>query len=532
MRRALVAAILMFVLVPSLFSKGSREVEPTPVRAPLDRHDTFVVGIPAGGDEFFLDPVGANDAVSLMVLDGLFEGLFSLDPRTAEPVPAIAREFSVSPDGLTWTFTLDDDGRFSNGEVIDSSTFLESWFWLLDETAGRGSDSYLVSMLECIEGVRAYREGNANRSSVGIRAKGPFQLEITLGSAAPYLPALLATLPFSAIHETLRKQDKVIDPETMVSSGPYVVAKAGPDSILLEKHPWYRDYRQVPSDYVQFLVKEPLELVEGYREGSIHWSLAFIPRQLLHSFGDLHIAPEYSTGFFYFSARSGAYANERVRQALGMLVPWNEVRRQSGQVFPTDRLIPDHGGWDSGAEDTGSEEMAFKMLSEEGFPYGAGLPPLGMAVHRGSQVEQSARMIADIWSAKLGITVILDVVPLSMYSRFPSRSPYDFAFITWIGDIHDPFAFLHLWTSESGYNLGNLNDARYDSLVTRAMEIGDPQERVRLERLAEEHLLKNAVVFPVYHGITTNIVNSRLVKGWHDNTLNIHPLKYLEVIRP
>lgn len=529
MRRRLVVPTLMLVPMLILFSKGTREVEMPPAHPPLDPGKTFVIALPSGEDQLYLDPVGATDATSLLILDGLFEGLFAFDPENAKPVPAIAKEYAVTPDGLTWRFLLDERSRFSNGDVINASTFLDSWFWLLDEAAQREANTSLVSMMDCIEGVREYREGRASRSSVGIRAKGMFELEISLRTAAPYLPALLATTPFSAIHGSVRQAGKKIEGAAIISSGPFVVAEMESEGVLLAKHAWYRRYQDVPSDYIRFLFGSQRSIIEGYRNRSIHWSLAYIPRELLHSPQDLHISPEYSTGFYYFSARSGPYANMRVRQALAMLIPWDELRRESGQVFPTSRLIPDHGTWESALAPSDREEQALNILSEEGFPYGAGLPPLGMAVHRGSQVVESARMIADIWSSMLGITVILDVVPLGMYSRFPSSTPYDFAFITWIGDIHDPFAFLHLWTSESGYNLGNHQDPQFDKLVMRAMESSNERERELLAKVAEQHLLDSATVFPLYHGITTNIILSQSVRGWFDNILNIHPVKDLGI---
>lgn len=529
MRRWQVAVLVLLLSFPVVFAKGTRETEPMPVHPPLDPQQTFVIGLLAGGDPLFLDPVEATDATSLLVLDGLFEGLFSLDPQTAAPIPAIAREATVSDDGLLWTITLDGDARFSNGDPILASTFLDSWFWLLDRSATGNGNSYLVSMMECIEGVKAYREGNGTKADVGLKATAPLQLEISLRFAAPYLPALLATLPFSAIHQSLRNGKPLEETRSLISSGPYAVNSYSDSSVVLEKHPWYRDYASVPSDYLEFKMLDQRSIITSYLEGNIHWSLVYIPRELLRSRADLHIGPEYSTGFYYFSASSGPYANPQVKKALAKLIPWDELRRTSGQVFPTTRLIPNQANVSQEPDVSLAESEAFDILAEAGFPYGAGLPPLLMAVHRGSQLIGSAQKIADIWSTKLGITVILDVVPLGMYSRFPALSPYDFAFITWIGDIHDPFAFLHLWNGDSDYNLGNLKDGRFDGLVAAAMEAGDDRQRMQLVEEAERYLLESCAVFPIYHGITTNIIDSGTVTGWYDNILNIHPVKYLGI---
>jgi len=509
-----------------LWAKGASEEIQQPAYAPLERQNTFSIAILESEDELYLDPVRATDAASLLVLDGLFEGLFSLDPKTGNPIPALAKTFSSSEDGLHWTFELDKRARFSTGEPITAQTMVDSWFWLLENSRKGQGNTYLVSMLDCIEGVAAYRNGKGSKGSIGISVRGPLTIELALQSPAPYLPALLGTLPFSAIHPSLRNQAAVNT--DIIASGPYIIEKINDSEVLLAKHAWYRDYKAIPSDFIHFQCMDQMAIIEAYLKGSIHWSLAYIPPALLRQAQDLRITPEYSTGFYYFSSHKEVYRDARVRRALSLLIPWEQLRKESKQVFPSPFLIPSHerDNTTTPSSETNLTE-ALHLLTEAGYPYGAGLPQLHIAVHRGSQVIDLAEKIADIWSKKLGITVVLDIVPLGMYSRYPSLSPYDFAFITWIGDFHDPFAFLHLWNSNSGYNLSQYDDESFDNLITLAMSATDKEERDRFIDEAEEYLLAQSVVFPIYHGISTNIIDSKRVHGWYDNILNIHPVKHL-----
>lgn len=533
MKRWCITPILFLLFTVPLLGKGTRELEPLPSREPLEANNRFVIAVQRSQDPIFLDPIGATDATSLLVLDGLFEGLFSLDPITAEPILALAQKASVSDDGLVWTFILDKEARFSNGDPIDAEALIESWLWLLDRSKNGEGNTYLVSMMGCIQGVEAYMSGTGSKSSIGITSKNPSHIQISLQTAAPYLPAMLGTTSFAAIHESLRNGGIPSEPIEMIGSGPYQIESITETEILLSKQAWYRDYESVPSDYIQFRFMDQMSILESYLNGEIDWSLAYIPRELLHTPRDLRITSEYSTGFYYFSSDSEPYTDKRVRRALEILIPWDEIRTASGQIFPTSHLIPNHGKPFVAAKhdkDLATTE-ALNLLAEAGYPYGAGLPTLHMAVHRGSQVVESAERIADIWSKTLGMTVVLDIVPLSMYSRFPALSPYDFAFITWIGDFNDPFTFLHLYSSGSGYNLGKYSDQEYDRLLTTAMSISDNSLREAAVDRAEEYLLSASIVFPIYHGITTNIIDSEYVTGWHDNTLNIHPVKYLGTTR-
>lgn len=522
MRKRLLLLFNLILLGSLLFAKGTRESTIEPLRDSLDENNKIFIALPLSEDPLFLNPIEATDANSLLILEPLFEGLFSRDPKTGLPIKAIAKEYTISENRLKWTFTLDSKARFSNGEQITAQTFIDSWFWLLDQS--NENSFYLISLMEPIQGVKEYRNKKVNRSAVGLKALNKETLEITLTNQAPYLKALLATTPLAAIHLSFRDTKNSFKEKNIISSGPFVIKDFSTDKVLLQKNKWYRSYDSVQSDYIEILMADQAAVEKQYKENKLHWSLAYIPLQILNSPLDLHIGPEYSTGFYYFSAKEGPYANNRIREALSLFIPWDELRKESRQIFLTKNLIP---GNSDAPENLVDENRAYKILAEEGFPYGAGLPSLHMAVHRGSQIFESAKLIADLWSLKLGITVVLDVVPLSLYSRYPEYSPYDFAFITWIGDIHDPFAFLTLFKGDSGYNLGNYSDEVYDRLLEEALATDNDQERSLIIDKAEQRLLTQKAIFPIYHGITTNIVATDLIDGWYDNILNIHPLQYL-----
>ncbi len=531
-RWGMIICILLITL--PLIGKGEREVQqpPLPMRESLSSEKTFSIGLLKSDNQLFLNPLQATEATSLLVLDGLFEGLFNLNPVDGKPIPALAQMVSLSDDELIWTITIKEQAYFSNGEEITADTFVSSWVWLLEQARNNEGNTYLLSMLDAIEGVQEFRKGMKSSSELGITAEGKYTIRITLTTPAPYLPNLFSMLPFSAIHPSFRNSKNQPLPTDMITSGPFRITHYSETHVLLEKHPWYVDYDNVPSDYIEFVFGQAEDIRAAYEQRAIHWALSYIPRELLHNPEDLRISPEYSTGFFYFSAKSGAYANPNVRKALSLLIPWDAIRLQSGQLFPTSHLIPDHSSPMTPQTFNQEEQLqqALSLLSESGFPYGAGLPPLHMAIHRGSQVEASAGRIADIWSQTLGITVVTDTLPLGMYARFPESTPYDFAFITWIGDFQNPLTFFHLWNSDSGYNLGNMHDKTYDALLAEAMSVPqDSQKGKTLLQQAEQYLLSNAAVFPLYHGITIHVILSDTVVGWYDNILDFHPIKYLGI---
>ncbi len=524
----LIGLLLLVTATAMVHTAAAREKQSPPVRNQLNPEKTFVIVLEESDDPILFDVHIASDANSLLVLGGLYEGLYGFDPQSSLPRFALAEKAEISADGLQWTFTLRNSLRFSNGDSLSAQSIVDSWIWLLSQAEKR-ENSFMASLLDVIKGAKAFRKGEINSSGVGIRATSPNTLVVQLVSPAPYLPSLLCNSAFAVIHPKNRQNGYINSPMNIISSGAFILSSISGTDYTLQKNPWYWDYENTFSDYIRIEFQSGLELVLDYLEEGIDWSQAYIPSNFLKRIEDLHLNPEYSTGFFYFSSPTGPYADPRVRKALSLLIPWDSARKLSEPIFPTNRIIPSFSPVQEEERDWEQNDYhkAMEYLQEAGFPRGENLPTLTMAIHRGSQLLETAHFIADIWSRELGITVVLDVVPLSIYSSIPSQSPYDFAYITWIGDFLDPFAFLNLWLSDSSYNLGNYDDNIYDSLIKDTFLSNNPTERMELIARAEKRLLTEAAVFPLSHGLSSNIVNTKRVFGWYDNPLNIHPLKYL-----
>ena len=233
----------------------------------------------------------------------------------------------------------------------------------------------------------------------------------------------------------------------------------------------------------------------------------------------------YATTFFYFSAKDGAYADENIRKALIAVIPWDIVRSLQGSLIESTSLVPD-----SGLEADISTEIT-RYLEEGGYPYGQRyLPMINMAVTRGAQNATVAELIASLWSRALGITVVLNTVPVTLFASVPEENPYDFCTITWIADYLDPMAFLQMFRSDSSYNLANYSDSAFDALLDEAARASDAESRTALLLQAEQILLDSGVVIPMSTAFATNFVRKDLVSGWETNPLDIHPFKKISLI--
>lgn len=445
--------------------------------------ETLTVLMDPGKDEIILNPYTASDSNSIVIMLNLYDGLFSYDPETSEPIPAIAESYTVSDDGLKWTFKLRKAG-FSDGKSITSETFVESWNYMKDGPLGSNLDF-----------VARKRNG-----SLDLETPDDSTLVINLKYAVPYLPSLLCQPCLAAIKDTTSY------------SGAYTLTSQSDEKITLRRNPYYWD--NIGIDFVDIILGEGNDKL--FLDGDAQWSMAAVADAADY----MVLSKLYATTFFYFSATEGAYANESIRKALIDVIPWDFIRSLQGSLVESESIVPG-----SGASAEIDSNIA-SLLAEGGYPFGQRvLPVIRMATTRGSQNATSAELIARLWSTTLGITVTLDTVPITVFTSVPEENPYDFCSITWIGDYFDPMAFLGLFASDSSYNLANFSDEQFDALITRAATASDELSRRAILLQAEQVLLDSGTVIPMSTAFATNFIRKDMITGWTANPLDIHPFK-------
>lgn len=448
------------------------------------RQETIRIGMDPGDETVELNPYTASDSNSIVIMQNLYDGLYSYDGATSEAVYALAQSHEVSEDSLSWTFHL-KDASFSDGRPITAHTFVESWNYLMDGP--------LASNLEFVQ--------RNEDGSLFLETPDEHTLVVHLDHAVAYLPSLLCQPCLAAIKDTSSY------------SGAYVLKSQTDASIVLARNPRYWD--EVRNDRIEIVLGEDFD--QAFADGDIQWSMAAV-----NDAGDYMVLSKlYATTFFYFNTKTGAYSNENTRKALISLIPWDIIRYMQGTLMESDSLVP------GSSAEAPAETGTLELLSKAGYPYGYGLPMIDMGITRGTQNAAVAELIAEIWSKTLGVTVALNTVPLSVYASDPSENPFDFCIITWIGDYLDPMAFLGMFESSSPFNLAGYSNESYDAVIALAQN-ADEDTRAGLLLEAEQMLLDSGVVIPLSTAFATNFVRTDLLDGWTTNPLDIHPFKDLK----
>ena len=460
-----------------------------------------------------LDPHTANYSSEAQILTGLYEGLFSYDPLSLEPVPALVADYKISRDRLRWTFTLKEGARFSNGEEITAQSIKDSWLSLLNPA----TEAPFASLLDCIKGAFEYRAGTGVASDVGISVQGKYQLTLRLVTPTEHLPSILCHHSFSAVHQ-----------DRSIYSGPFVLESYDGSQLRMKKNPQYHDVANVALEEILVIQSDnTLENSYLFNTGEVDWILTVADIGSIIDYNSVLINAEFATEYLFFKSHKAPWNRASFRNALLAAVPWETVR---GNTFvPATTLIYPIGNYvaPAGLADYDLEEAKLLLAQAKEEAGMAADDPLEItiAVADTEYAKNQAEILFQSWS-QLGIQVKMSVTPIQRYLDSISSWDADLFSYTWIGDFADPFAFLELFRSDSTLNESQWHNSEYDRLLQEAA-FATGEKRLELLSAAEDVLLSDGMIIPVSHPVTLNIINLNQVKGWHLNALDIHPLKYL-----
>lgn len=472
--------------------------------------------------EVNFDPLHAYTALESQVYTAIYEGLVIYNPLTLNPIPGAASHWDKSPDGKTYRFYIREEALYSNGDRVRAQDFRDSWFRILDPKAGAEYSTFF----DIIKGARDYRMGREDDpATVGIRVVSDSILDVELETPAAHFLKLLCHMSFVPIHPHYVEDEGWDKRTSIVGNGPFYVFERDDREIVFVKNNLYWDKKRVDIDrLIMRFYNTPGEISIGFNRGLVHWATNW-DSSALQDTSKIVFNPLFATNFFFFKCNTPPWNDYRVRRAVALLIPWEQIR--TDQLFyTTDTLVPKVPDYPQ-VEGISKQDKreALQLLEEAGYPNGAGLPPIKIRISPGGDSEAMANIMADQWKETLGVEVVVDAVDFRNYFDSMKKQDYTIGRMTWIGDFADPLTFLQMWTSDSNLNDAAFVDSEYDGLVQDAIPI---EGKNRYEKLAEAEalLLRKAVVLPISNQPTLNLVDFEYIGGWYPNALDLHPFKY------
>lgn len=518
------ALLCLFVALGSSCAK--RE---TPVQIG-NRTGTLHMSI--GSEPSDLDPHIVTGIGEAKVLHSLFEPLVSFDPKTLKPVPAIAERWDISADGLTYTFHLRANAKWSNGEPITAQDCVDSWKRILTPTLAAD----YAYMLYMVRGAEAFNKGKADFSSVGLAAPDAHTLVVQLTAPAPYFLQVLLNSPWrpvnvraiAAVGDAYHRGTAWATPARIVTSGPFHLKEwTSHQRLVVEKSATYWDREHVKLNSIVFYPTDSVDAEErAFRAGQLHITYSLSLSKLAsyrQSMPDsLRIDPYLSTYFFRANTRKPPLDNALVRRALSLAIDRTLIVEKvlRGGQRPAPSLVPpETPDYPVPALPPRDLETAKKLLAEAGYPGGKGFPPVEITYNNSEILRLVVEAIQEMWRHDLGIEV--QIVNQEYKVAFANRRTgnYQLLFGDWVGDYLDATTFLDLWRSDAGNNHTGWANHDYDVLMDRAMTENDAAARAKLLQQAELLMLENSPCIPVYFN-THVYLCSPSVKDWLPNPMD------------
>jgi peptide/nickel transport system substrate-binding protein/oligopeptide transport system substrate-binding protein len=467
-------------------------------------------------------------ASEAQIFTAIYEGLFSYNPVSLEPIPALAQRWEVSEDKKQWTFTIRRNAYFGNGDPVRAEDFRAAWLSLLEPAR----ESPYSSLFDIIEGARDYRNGiEKNPAKVGIIASDNRTLIVKLNSPASFFPAMLCHHSFSPIHPSMIDRTDWSNTGEQnwtppVSNGPFNLDSMNEGNIVLLKSDRYWDKERVALNKIIIKFTETAEEASYlWNSGEARWISGDVELDTLTDRSGIQVNILFATHYYFIRSKDKPWNDKRVRRAMALVLPWDEIR--SNYYLPAKTLIYPVAGYPEveGITEPDYEE-AKKLMAEAGYTGGAGTPELIIRLTPSQDAARVGSLMAVAWKEILGLNVRVEVISYDRYFQAMKENDYTIGSSTWIGDFADPYTFLQMWRRDSNLNDACFDDEDYEALIEKSMtEDGN----VRMATLAEAErlLLSRGVVLPIYFNPALNIVDISELDGWYPNALDIHPFKYL-----
>lgn len=467
-----------------------------------------------------LDISKVTDTYSSIAIGNSGSNLLRRD-EDGELQPDLAEKVEVSDDGLTYTATLRDDLKWSDGSDLTAEDFVYSWQRIVDPTTASEyaylvSDAHVLNAEEVIAGTKSVDE-------LGVKADGN-KLIFTLSDPSPQFMSLLSFANFMPQSKDFVEEvgdDYGTTSEKSLYSGPYTVEDWNGTSgtFTLVKNKYYWDAKDVKTKKVNIqTIKKPDTAVQMYKDGDLDYaniSNTEATYKANKNRDDVVDVPEATTTYMVYNQTGTVTAlnNTKIRQALNLATDREGIVKAAIDTGSTAATALAPTGLETLPDGTDlaeyvspgyshDEEEAAKLFKEGLAELGTDSVTLTITADSDAPVAKAAvDYIKETWENTLsGLTVEEKFVTFKQRLEDTKNQNFDVALVLWGGDYPEGSTFYGLFTTNSSYNYGKFSNADYDAAYQKAITTDalDPAAAADDYKAAEKALYDNALYNPIY----------------------------------
>ena len=499
-----------------------------------------VINIHNGGDPTSLDPHKISGDWENRIAGDIFEGLVT-ENALAEAIPGQASDWSISDDGLVYTFTLRNDIKWSDGTAVTASDFEFAFQRLMDPATG-AEYAYLQYTIKNAEAINSGEI--TDLSQLGVKALDETTLEITLEQPTPYFIGALThytayPVPQHVINE---HGDDWVKVDNIVTNGPYQPTEWVPGShVNTQINQEYYDADALAIAGARFFVLEDqAAALKRYRAGEFdiltdfptdqyEWMQENMP-------GEAQVAPFAGLYYYVINNQKPPFDNADVRKALSMSINREVIGSQilgTGEIPAYSWVPPGMANYpEPYTVDWKDMPYPDKLNTARALLEGAGFNEdnrlaLQLRYNTNDNHKRVAVAIASMWKP-LGIDVELYNTETKVHYDELGRGVLEVARAGWLADYNDADNFLNLLKSDVQYNYGRYSNSEFDALMDKATAITDIKERAAVLYQAEKIAMDESAGMPIYYYLSRNVVSPK-VSGFENNAFDIHRTRWLSL---
>jgi oligopeptide transport system substrate-binding protein len=484
------------------------------------------------------DPSVTNNSFAAPFLVNVFEGLVTYDTTDGSLIPGNAESWIISDDGLTYTFTLRDGLKWSDGSPLTAQDYLYTFKRILTpETAAQ----YLNLATDYIVGAQEFYDGAGSEEALGVKAPDDKTLVLTLKVPAPYYLSILTMWTFSPVQQATVEangEQWTNKPDTYVVNGPYKVAEFNiGESVVLVKNSEYYDADQVKLEKVTFrYIEDSATALLAYEAGEINGTRTVPPSDFVRlraANAGVVVVPAYATTYYDINNAQAPYDNVLVRKALNLAIDRQAIIDEVIQVpaYPAYSLIgPSYvvngedfveGRSSFGLSATADVEAARAALAEAGYPNGEGFPTLHLSYYTNDVVKKTVEALAAMFTENLGIKVEISNEDWAVFYENIKAGNYEVGAMGWGADYLHPMTFLPLLKTGDANNVVGYSNLEYDALVAQAQQETDPVAALDIMRRAEATAAVDYPLLTLFYRANTMLMRGTVRGYYFDYSGNI-----------
>ena len=499
-----------------------------------------------GADPRTIDPALNNTVDGNQVISNIFEGLVRVG-FDDKPEPACAEKWEVSEDGMAWTFHLRDDLEWSDGEELTASHFKDGILRTLNPETG----SLYAYYAFFIKNGEAFYNGKAKAEDVGISVPDEKTLIINLEYKNPLILDYLAFHIFSPVRMDIIKNSGnswAAKPETLISNGAFKLESwrhGEGGEITLVKNPEYWEADTVKIDRLRFvMINDENTALAAFKAGRIDY-MSNIPSAMLPMLlksGEAESLPALGTGYCDFNVAKPPFDDVRVRKAFALAIDRKIIVEKvlRGGQRPATGFVCDLVPGSTEEKDFRTEGGNFlpenadineakRLLAEAGYPDGKNFPKVTYKYNSNTGNKIIAEALQGMWKKFLGIEVELVNEEWKVFIETRLKKDYDIARDAWIMDFFDAASLLETLVSDSPQNNSGYSNKEFDEAMKNASTEMDHAKRVNYMHKAEEILMRDMPVAPIYF-YSSAAMQSKRVKNIYSSPRSFLIFRRAEVI--